>query len=56
MFNPYIKLEFIEKNDNLEDSSEDKKIFIEKWNEKLRKDEYFNINFDTKSNIYELKK
>ena len=56
VFNPYIKLEFIEKNDNLEDSSEDKKIFIEKWNEKLRKDEYFNINFDTKSNIYELKK
>lgn len=56
VFNPYIKLEFIEKNDNLKTNSEDKKIFMEKWNEKLSKDEYFNINFDTKSNIYELKK
>ena len=35
MFNPYIKLEFIEKNDNLKTNSEDKKIFMEKWNEKL---------------------
>lgn len=56
VFNPYIKLEFIEKNDNLKTNSEDKKIFMQKWNEKLSKDEYFNINFDTKSNIYELKK
>ena len=59
VFNPYINLEYIDKSniieEKLKENENDRRIFIEKWNDKLSKDEYFNINFDTKSNIYEFK-
>lgn len=48
LFNPYVKLEFIDKDKKEIILDEDKNIFNNKWSERLNKqDEYFNVHLET---------
>ena len=55
VFNPYVIFEYIDKSIDEKSNLQDKNTFINKWNDRLDYDEYYNINFNTKSNKYEYK-